>query len=248
MTFNKKITLNQRFKVFFVHLLYSLVLVLCALYLVYFVWYPRPLNIAVGVSSVYVMMLLIDFIIGPICTFIVYKSDKKKFIFDLFIICTLQIMAYSYGLWIMERGRPVWQVFVVDDIELVSPIDLYPTQGKEVNSVSFFESPRWVAAVYSIEPDISKKQKEDEMFDGISLATRPETYQPIETQSKVILKKLQSFKNLEQFNTKEQVTQELQKYPQAIGWLPVKAPKVDMVALFDKQGSVIKIVDLRPWL
>ena len=222
--FDKEITLKQRMKAFLIHLLFSVVLVLVALYLVYNVWYPRPLNVAVGVSSIYLMMLAVDFIIGPICTFIIYKADKKKLIFDLVVICILQLTAYGYGLWTMEKGRPAWQVFVVDDIELVSPIDLHLSKEQKEIPLGFFESPKWIAAVYSSDPKIAKQQKEDEMFDGISLATRPETYQPIQVQSKVIVGKLQSLDKLEQFNSKDQVEKELNQFRGIKGWLPVKAP------------------------
>lgn len=108
-------------------------------------------------------------------------------------------------MWIIEKGRPAWQVFVVDDIELVSPINLHPTKEQKEFKIGFFESPQWIAAVYSNNPKIAKKQKEDEMFDGISLATRPETYQPLQVKSKAVLEKLQSVDKLQKFNTQEQV-------------------------------------------
>lgn len=247
MLLNKGITLKQRVKAFLIHALFSVVLVLLALYLIYGVWYPAPLNIAVGVSSIYLIMLLVDFIIGPACTFLIYKADKKKLIFDLVVILILQLTAYGYGLWTMEKGRPAWQIFVVDDIELVSPINLHPTKEQKEFKIGFFESPQWIAAVYSNNPKIAKKQKEDEMFDGISLATRPETYQPLQVKSKAVLDKLQSVDNLQQFNTKEQVKKELHQYSNIQGWLPVKAPNLDMVAIFDKDGQPLGIVNLRPW-
>ncbi len=40
----------------------------------------------------------------------------------------------------------------------------------------------------------------------------------------------------------------LAKYPQATGYIPLKANAVDMTVLVNKEtGVVIKIVDLRPW-
>lgn len=244
---DKSISIKQRVKAFLIHLLFSFFLVLLALYLVYGIWYPQPLDIAVGVSSIYLMMLSIDFILGPLCTFIIYKSDTKKLMFDVIIILMVQLTAYGYGLWAMEKGRPAWQVFVVDDIELVSPIDLHLSNEQKEFNFSFFESPQWVAAVYSSNPKIAKQQREDEMFDGISLATRPETYQSLKIKSKAVLEKLQSVDNLQQFNTKEQVTKELHQYSNIQGWLPVKAPNLDMVALFDKDGQPLGIANLRPW-
>ncbi|MBF4454669.1 type4 fimbrial accessory protein [Acinetobacter sp. SK-43] len=241
------ISIKQRVKAFLSHLVLSVILVLVALYLIYGIWYPQPLNLAVGVSSIYLIMLSVDFILGPLCTLIVYKADKKKLIFDVIVILIIQLTAYSYGLWTIEKGRPAWQVFVVDDIELVSPINLYISKEKKEFEIGFFESPQWVAAVYSSNPKIAKQQKEDEMFDGISLATRPETYQPIQVQSKAILGKLQSLDKLQQFNSKEQIEKELHQFHHVRGWLPVKAPNLDLVAIFDKDGQPLGVVNLRPW-
>lgn len=244
---DKTISMKQRIKAFLIHLLLSVILVLVALYLVYGIWYPQPLNIAVGVSSIYLMMLSIDFILGPLCTFIIYKSDTKKLMFDVIIILMIQLTAYGYGLWTMEKGRPAWQVFVVDDIELVSPIELHLSKEQKEFKIDFFQSPQWVAAVYSNNPKIAKQQKEDEMFDGISLATRPETYQPLPVRSKAVLEKLQTLDKLQQFNSQEQIEKELHQFANKQGWLPVKAPNVDMVAIFDKNGQPLGIVNLRPW-
>ncbi|MCH4247904.1 MAG: hypothetical protein LKF82_08710 [Acinetobacter populi] len=39
----------------------------------------------------------------------------------------------------------------------------------------------------------------------------------------------------------------LAKYPQAVGWMPLKAIIVDMMVLLNRQDNVLKIVDLSPW-
>ncbi len=43
------------------------------------------------------------------------------------------------------------------------------------------------------------------------------------------------------------VEKTLAKYPKATAFLPMKASAVDMTVLINKQGEVVKIVDLRPW-
>ena len=73
------------------------------------------------------------------------------------------------------------------------------------------------------------------------------TLLPLQIKSKAVLEKLQSVDYLQQFNTKEQVKKELHQYSNIQGWLPVKAPNLDMVAIFDKDGQPLGIVNLRPW-
>lgn len=242
---------KDRFVFVFWHIIFSFILLSVALYLVYRVWYPTPLNIAMGVTSIYLMLLTIDLIIGPFLTFLVYKKDKKKLFLDLIVILIIQISAFSFGLFILSQGRPAWQVFVVDDIELVSPIDLRtPITGLKEHQLkdSFLKAPLWIAAVYSNDVKIRQSQKDAEMFQGISLATRPETYQPLSNKKDELQKKLKQIDELKKYNQQESVQQVLMTYQTAQGWLPVKAPNLDMVALFDKNGQPLGIVNLRPWL
>lgn len=240
-----------RFKAFFYHIFFSVILLCIALGLVFGIWYPSPLDIAVGVTSVYLILLTVDLILGPLLTFIIYKKDKKKLKFDLTVILLLQMSAYIWGLYTIAQGRPVWQVFVVDDIELVSPIDIRKTKDYEMKveyRPSIFKKPQWIAAVYSENPEKMQQQKQDEMFEGINLSMRPETYKDIEVQKNLILKKLKPFSELEKINLNTNaINSILVSYSTAVGWLPVKASEKDMVALFDKEGTPLTIVNLRPW-
>ena len=57
-----------------------------------------------------------------------------------------------------------------------------------------------------------------------------------------------NLKELNQYNDVKQVDRILSTYPQATGFVPLKANAVDMVVLINKEkGEVVKIVDLRPW-
>lgn len=242
--------MKSRLKAFSYHLLFSVVLLMFALSLVFLVWYPSPLAIAVGVTSVYGILLFVDLILGPILTFVVYKEDKKKLKFDLFVILTLQMSAYLFGLYTIAQGRPAWQVFVVDDIELVSPIDLRKTEDykiKEEFKPLLWHKPQWVAAVYSSDPLKMQQQKEDEMFNGINISARPETYEKIQVKARAVVDKLKPIAELGKFNHDAEIKKQLSPYHNVKGWLPVKAPEMDMVALFDEHGQPIDIVNLRPW-
>lgn len=242
---------KQRFSAMAVHSLFSLVLLSFALFLVFYFWYPAPLDQAMGVTNVFWIILVIDLILGPLLTFSVFNPKKKELKIDLLIIITIQFSAYFYGLYIVAQGRPVFQVFVVDDIELVRKIDLKYPSGIEVDKAYYshiFSKPQWISAVYSSNPEISKQQKQDEMF-GNSLASRPETYQPIELRNQEILAKLKPLKKLSAFNTQASMDQKLLPYrdKNIVGYLPVKGLDSDLTALFDNKGKPIVIVDLKPW-
>ena len=100
-----------RLKYFVVHLSVSLLLACCCLFLVFYIWYPAPLAKAVGVTSLFFMMLAIDVILGPLLTLIVAEKRKKLLKLDLVIIFLIQISALAYGLYNISNGRPAWIVF-----------------------------------------------------------------------------------------------------------------------------------------
>ena len=243
--------LRQRLYAFFWHCLFSILLLAIALYLVFMVWYPSPLAQAVGVGNMYVLMLIIDLILGPTLTFIVYKLDKKRMLFDMVVIVLIQLIAYVGGLFVLHQGKPAWLVFVKDDIELVSPINIQEKFRQDLTDqfkVPFYKKPMWIAADYGSDPRKRQKLIDEEMFDGISIAVRPETYKLIDTKSEEILIKLKPIAELHKFNIDVAIDEQLALLTtKPKGWLPVKSPELDMVALFDKNGKPIKIVNLRPW-
>lgn len=242
---------KQRFSAMAVHFLFSFILLSIALFFVFYLWYPSPLDKAMGVGGIFWIILAIDLILGPLLTFAVFNPKKKELKIDLLIIVIIQSAAYLYGLHTVAQGRPVFNVFVVDDIEFVRAIDLkYKSNIKTDKNfeTSLFMKPRWVSAIYSSDPEIAKQQKQEEMF-GNSLASRPETYQPIQVRSEQIKKKVRPLNALFAVNSKAEVEEIFKKYHSAklIGFLPAKGFEEDMVVLVNQNAQPIAIVDLRPW-
>lgn len=129
---------SARIKAFAWHLGCSLLIASAALVLVFAVWYPAPLHVALGVTSVFLLVLLVDVVIGPFLTLLVYKQGKKTLLFDMAVIIALQLSALLYGLWTVAEGRPVWLVFNVDRFDLVQPgkADQLCNPVRRINSVT----------------------------------------------------------------------------------------------------------------
>ena len=219
--------------------------------LVFFVWYPAPLAKAVGVTNIFLMMLAIDVIVGPILGWLVYQEGKKTLKFDLSVIILIQIAALCYGVFSIEQGRPAWLVYNVDRFELVRKNELVDTNIQQAQPQ--FQQPSWFKPQY-VATEFAKdiQQRNDEMFaevlGGISIAQRPERYVELTQVTTQIQQRALPLKELEQYNPKTDVEKTLAKYPKADAWLPLKANAIDMVVLVNKESaSIIKIVDLRPW-
>lgn len=242
--------MSKRLKFFLSHLTISFLIALLAVGVVFFVWYPAPLAKAVGVTHIFLMMLIIDVIVGPILGFLVYKQGKKNLKFDLSVIILLQICAFGYGIYSIADGRPVWLVYSVDRIELIRNNDIQ--QQPHVKIKPQYQHPSWTSQQYvAVQLSKNHEQKQNDMFNaifGLTLAQQPDRYVPYLQSKSDIQKNAQSLEILKQFNDKKQLKAILAQYPQANAFVPLKAGHVDMTVLLDKNtGEVIKIVDLRPW-
>ena len=241
---------TQKFKYVSAHLAVSVFVAICAAYIVFMFWYPYPLNTAVGVTHIFLMMLGIDMVLGPFFSWFVYKEGKKTLKFDLTIIVLIQVLALGYGMYQIMDGRPAWLVFNVDRFELVKNNEIVIQNknqvSKEFRQPSYLQ-PSFTATEFAKDARIRTEDMMIELADGISIAQRPERYIPLEKAKSQTLERGQSLDLLNKYNTKIQVQQILSQYPDAKTYLPLSATKQDMTVLLNHQGEVIKIVDLRPW-
>ena len=243
--------MSMRIKAFLIHGLVSISVALLVIGLVFFIWYPSPLAKAVGVTHIFLMMLVIDVILGPLLTLLVYKQGKKTLLFDLTVIVLLQISALGYGLWTISQGRPAWLVFNVDRFDNVRVNDIDNRNIKKAQqqyqNPSWF-SPQWVAASAPKNVEENNNIIFEAVFSGVDIAQRPNLYLPLINQKQQIQKRAKDLNELYQYNDKQLVKGVLAQYPKANAYIPLKANAVDMTVLINKEkGEVVKIVDLRPW-
>lgn len=242
--------MSKRLRFFVGHVAVSVCIALLVLGLVYGLWYPSPLAKAVGVTHIFLMLLAIDVILGPILGFVVYKESKKTLKFDLSVIILIQIAALVFGVYNIAQARPAWVVFNTDRFELIRNNDLVLSEKApqdEFAQVSWV-GPQWAAV--KVTNDVQQKNEDlfAEALGGLSIAQRPERYIDIDEEKVTLQKRALPLNILYQYNDKQQVNTVLAKYPQANHWLPMKALSIDMVVLINKEtAKVIKIVDLKPW-
>lgn len=242
--------MHSRIRAFLVHLGASAIVALITIAIVFFVWYPAPLHKAIGVTQIFLLILMVDVIIGPLMTLVVYKTDKKKLLFDLSVIIALQLGAYLYGIHTVAVGRPAWLVFENDHFSTVRPADITeitPDTPEEYRRFPL-SGPRWAAA-QSPKGDEQRAAFElSEMIDGITLAQRTDLYAPLETERKNIVAGGRPMEELLKYNAEAAVNEVKQKWPQAHAWLPLQTNNIPMVVLMEKDKvEPLAIVDLRPW-
>lgn len=243
--------MSKRLKFSLSHLLLSFLIALLVIGLVFLIWYPSPLATAVGVTHIFLMLLVIDVILGPLLGLLVYKEGKKTLKFDLSIIILIQIAALCYGVFSIEQGRPAWLVFHADRFELVRKNDIMfenIDQAQSQFQQASWTGPQFAAVKLALSPQQRKNDMFTEVLGGISLAQQPDRYVELTQAKNQIQQRALPLAELEQYNPKTDVEKTFAKYPKADAWLPLKANAIDMVVLVNKESaSIIKIVDLRPW-
>lgn len=233
------------------HLLVSLSIAILTIMVVFLCWYPSPLSKATGVTHIFLMMIGIDLILGPLLTWLVYKEGKKTLKFDLTIIILIQISALCYGVYHIAQGRPVWVVYSIDRFDLVRNNEIYNQNIQKVQIKFRYPSwfkPQYAAIQFASDPKRRTQDMFEEILGGVEISQRPERYIELSKVKTQIQQRAQSLELLQQYNNKNLVKKILIKYPQANAFVPLKANAVDMAVLINKEkGEVIKIVDLRPW-
>lgn len=240
-----------RLKAFLLHLAASALIALLALLLVFRLWYPAPQHEALGVTHIFLLLLLIDVILGPLLTLLVYKTGKKTLVMDLTIIAALQLAALGYGLWTVAEGRPAWIVYNANRFDAVSVVDIDTRQLDEAQPQfrnAPWTGPQWAGAT---QPD-NIEQRNNILFEavqgGSDIAQRPNLYRPLAEMAQAIRQHAQPLAKLNDFNDATAVRDALQSWPDAAAWVPLMARVKPMVVLLgENKSDVIAIVDLNPW-
>jgi hypothetical protein len=77
----------------------------------WFVWYRPPFFMHDGGWQVLRLLLLVDVVLGPCLTLLVFDRAKKELRRDLAIIAAVQVAAFAYGAWILFAYRPAFIVY-----------------------------------------------------------------------------------------------------------------------------------------
>lgn len=243
-----------RLRAFLVHVAASATLAVAAMALVFLVWYPAPLQLAAGVTVIFLIILGVDVTLGPFLTLVLANPRKKRALLalDLSIIIVVQLIAFGYGIYTVATGRPAWLVLTGDSFDLVTAADLSADKPEQV--LPEFRQPSWLGPQFAYVPipDDPKERSDriNEFLDtGMDLFQLPWLYRPFAEGAATVTAKAQTLDTLNLFNPPESVQTILADNPQADGWLPLRSRKDHSVVVLVKkaEGRVVKIVDLKPW-
>ncbi len=170
-----------RLKAAGIHVAISLALAGIAALVVFLVWYPYPYSEISGGGSLFLLIVTVDVIMGPLLTLAIFNLAKprKELRRDLAVIAALQMLALAYGLWAVAIARPVHLVYEIDRFRVVHAVDVdpgllrlaprdlqhFPLMGPTLLSVREFKSSK-----ESFDATMAALQ-------GVPIGTRPDFWQ-----------------------------------------------------------------------
>lgn len=111
-----------------IHLGISLSIGALAATVVFGVWYPYPYREISGGRSLFLLVVFVDVVMGPLITLVIFNRTKprRELMTDFLVVGLLQLAALSYGLWTVFVARPVHLVFEYNRMAVVHAIDVDP--------------------------------------------------------------------------------------------------------------------------
>ncbi|TXH89734.1 MAG: pilus assembly protein [Rhodoferax sp.] len=172
---------KDRIRASAVHLSLSVVVAALSALLVFGLWYPYPYREIAGGRELFVLVVAVDVIMGPLITLAIFDRRKhwNKLRRDLLIVVLLQLSALGYGLWTVAIARPVHLVFEIDRFRVVHAIEI-PDELVHMTPQGITALPFSGPSLLGLRPfKDGDEQMEATMaaLQGISLSSRPDLWQ-----------------------------------------------------------------------
>ena len=230
------------------HMLGSMVVALLAGMLVFGLWYPYPYRELAGGREIFLLIVVVDVICGPLLTLVFYNPAKPRAELwrDLGLVVLIQLAALGYGLHVVWQARPAYLVQEVDRFKVVTLPELDAAEVAILSPALQLRSMTGPITVAIREPKDAQEQKKvlfESVQGGRDYAERAEFYLPYEGEA--ALKSLRRAKPLSVFLQK-QPTQETAASAllaekrldmNQLHYLPVVG-RQDWVAVLDAQGQI----------
>ncbi len=183
---------QERLRAAGIHLLISLLLAALAGALVFGLWYPYPYREISGGRELFLLVVAVDVVMGPLITLAVFNRAKprRELRRDLAIVGLLQLAALVYGLWTVSVARPVHLVFEYKLFRVVHAIDVAPDALPQAPA-DLRRLPLLGPRTVSLRPFTSGQEQMDATLaalSGDSLSAQPRLWQPYEAARAEVLK------------------------------------------------------------
>jgi len=235
---------QDKFKASAIHFLLSFTLVSLLLCVIIYFWFPLDYLSITNFKDIALLIILIDLMMGPILTFIVFKKGKKNLRFDLITIAVIQVSALIYGINALFQTHPLFFTYKNDSFYVVqaNEVDLSKAKHKEykiskleTGKLAFTKMPTDLDEQAAIMAGVDLKGEPD-------IDKRVEYYEPVnEHISEILAKKLDPDKIFQKNNLNKD----------AKSFLATNKNNIDRYAFFPLKGvtkDAILVLDINTML
>ncbi|SDD08655.1 hypothetical protein SAMN05192589_104253 [Paracidovorax valerianellae] len=182
--------MKSKIHVFLLQLGVSSIVALLSAALVFFVWYPGPYRVISGGGQLFLLMLAVDVILGPLITAVVFNLKKSLLerTVEFATIGVLQIVALAFGLNAMYESRPVHLVFEYDRFRVIHATDI-PKELLSKVPAGINPLPMSGPSLIALRPlsGIEKFNFTLQALDGLSVSAQPELWIPYSQAKSVVI-------------------------------------------------------------
>jgi hypothetical protein len=183
-----------------IHFGLTALVALLAAGLVFGIWYPFPYREVAGGRELFLLIVGIDIVIGPLLTFAIFDLAKGWRLLrrDFAVIGLLQVAALAYGLHTVYLARPVYLAHEVDRFRVVTAADIDPADMKDA-APGFGSLPIWGPQLIGTRQPANGDEflrSVDLALQGKDVALRPGWWQPFELSRDRVLQKARPMSHL----------------------------------------------------
>lgn len=236
-----------------VHLFACIIVAALLFAFFWFVWYPTPLFRAVGGLDIFLMLVGVDVVLGPLLTLVVFKAGKKSLKFDLGVIVCLQLVALAYGVYTLSVGRPVYIAGLGHRFDVIHANDVSDESLAIASKSLPWFGPEWTG----IKPPTDPKEREKVLFSAVAgggdYGSLPQYHAPLSTMRDELLRRAKSIGDLKKLNPTSAEAIDVWLLSRGYNaanavFQGLSARRQDMAVILDaKTAAVIGIAPFKPW-
>ncbi len=245
---------KDRLRACAIHFSISLAIALLAATLVFLVWYPYPYLAVSGGRDLFLILVTVDVVLGPLITLVIFNRTKPWPVLrrDLAFVGLTQLVALAYGMWTVFVARPVHLVFEFDRFRVVHAVEV-PSELLNQAPPGLQRLPLFGPTVLALRPF----KDADENFSatmsalgGLHLGARPDLWQVYEHARARVLQAARPASQLAQRfpGSAEQIEKAIARSgrsPDSLRSLPLAGRKAYWTVLIDAStADVVGFIEL----
>lgn len=253
---SKKTQPPARIRALTLNLALSAIMLGIVLAVVLLAWYPDPYFRIQNTIRLVMVLAVVQLVLGPLLTFILYKPGKKGLWFDIVVITLLQFAALAFGANVLHDGKPRFMVYAVDRFNVLAAKDVDFSQIRDPRFLAQPEKGPWmVIANMPMDPEESQRLLRETVFEGKpDLDRQPRYWGDYATGFPHIAAQAHTLADLREARPDanraiERVLSATGRKAEVLIFLSVIGKKEDYAVVLDPEsGEVLDAIACDPWL